>query len=520
MPQKLTRRTFLRNGLAGMCTAAAIKMPATRGHGAEPESGRPNIIYILSDDVGYGDLGCYGATKVRTPNLDRLASQGLRFTDAHAPSAMCTPTRYAILTGEYAWRGANPTGVINGDAALIIRPNTLTVPALLKQAGYTTGAVGKWHLGFGEKGNGPDYNADLKPGPLEVGFDCFFGYSATNDRVPCVYIENHRVVNLDPKDPIEIAYGKPVGNDPTGQSHPELLKMKPAFGHNNTIVNGISRIGYMSGGKAARWKDEEMTDTLTGKAVAFIEKNRDRPFFLYFTPQNIHVPRVPGPRFAGKSAAGTRGDSMEELDWAVGQIMAALDRLGIAGNTLLIFTSDNGGVMNDGYQDGSGNDTSGHLCNGPLRGYKGGLFEGGTRVPFVARWPARIKAGQTSSQMISLVDLLGTCAALVGRGLPADAAPDSFNDLPALLDAGLAEPVRKDLIVHAGSGALAIREGKWKLIPQQVGPRGAVRQQAQLYDLSTDLAEKNNVVAEHPDIAKRLTDLLEKYRKSGRSRGV
>jgi arylsulfatase A-like enzyme len=493
-------RAFLLS-LALAATAAAADRP-------------PNVVLILADDIGYGDLGCYGATKVKTPNLDCLAQQGLRFTDAHAPAAVCTPTRYALLTGQYAWRHPPGSRILSGVAPLSIPVNTLTVPALLKQAGYATGAVGKWHVGLGEKET--DYNGEIKPGPREVGFDYSFIIPATGDRVPCVFVENGRVVGYDPKDPIRVSYGTPVGDEPTGAKNPDLLRLKHSHGHDNTIVNGIGRIGFMTGGTAARWKDEDTADTLTGKALSFIEQHRDKPFFLYFATHDIHVPRVAHPRFRGTSQCGPRGDVIHQLDWCVGEVLKALDQHKLAENTLVIFSSDNGGVMDDGYQDGSGDDTSGHRCNGPLRGFKGGLYEGGHREPFIARWPGHVPAGKESKELICLVDMLATMAALVGKELPASAAPDSFDVLPALLAERPAKPCRESLVVQGGNVALAIRKGPWKLIPdagKKKAPAGP-----QLFNLADDLGEAKNLAAEKPDVVKELTALLTKVRDEPRSR--
>jgi arylsulfatase A-like enzyme len=487
--------------------ALALVPPATRA------ADKPNIVIILADDAGYGDLGCYGATKVKTPNLDRLAKEGLRFTDAHAPSAVCTPTRYALMTGQYAWRHPPGSRILSGVAPLCIKPGTVTLPSLLKDAGYATGCVGKWHLGLGEKE--PDFNAEIKPGPREVGFDYSFIIPATGDRVPCVYVENGRVAGLDPKDPIRVRYGTPVGDEPTGAKDPDLLTLKPSQGHADTIVNGISRIGFMAGGKAARWKDEDMADELTRKAVAFLDKNKGGPFFLYFATHDIHVPRVPNPRFRGKSECGVRGDVIQELDWCAGEVLAALDRLKLADNTLVIFTSDNGGVMDDGYADGAVKDANGHKCNGPLRGFKGGLYEGGTREPLLARWPGKVPAGKTSGELVCLADLLATAAAVAGKELPKGAGPDSFNQLPALLAEKPKAPCRDSLVTHGGGGRLAVRKGPWKLIP---GPAQNEEKGAELFNLADDLGETKNLAADKPDTVKELAALLKQLRDSGRSR--
>jgi len=488
--------------------ALAFPNPLRAADPAKP----PNIVIILADDIGYGDVGCFGATKVKTPNIDKLAAAGMWFTDAHAPSAVCTPTRYALMTGQYAWRHPPGSRILSGIAPLSIKPGTLTVPLLLQQAGYATGAVGKWHLGLGEKET--NYNEEIKPGPRDVGFQYSFIIPATGDRTPCVYVENHKVVGYDPKDPIQVSYGKPIGDEPTEAKNPELLKMKHSHGHDNTIINGIGRIGFMTGGKAARWKDEDMADELTRRAVAFIEKNKDRPFFLYFATHDVHVPRVPHPGFMGTSQCGTRGDVIQQFDWSAGEVLATLDRLKLADNTLVIFTSDNGGVMDDGYQDGSGDDNSGHKCNGPLRGFKGRLYEGGTRVPFVARWPGKIPAGKTSTEIVCHVDMLATFAALLGKELPADAGPDSFNQLPALLAEKPDKPCRDQLVMHSGGGGLAVRKGPWKLIPEP----GMMAKGPELYNLEDDLAETTSLADKMPEKVKELAALLKEVREKGRSR--
>ncbi len=508
------KRTFLPLGAVRhlLLTAGLLCGLAPGAWAAEAQ--KPNILLILADDIGYGDLGCYGATKIKTPNLDRMAKDGLRFTDAHAPAAVCTPTRYALLTGQYAFRHPPGARILSGVAPLSIPTDRLTLPKLLRQAKYATGVVGKWHLGLGEKET--DYNGEIKPGPREVGFDYSFIIPATGDRTPCVYVENGRVVGYDPKDPIRVRYGQKVGDEPTGKENPELLTaMKPSRGHDNTIINGISRIGYMSGGKAARWKDENIADDITARAVKFIEDNKAKPFFLYFATHDAHVPRVPHPRFRGKSAHGLRGDVIQELDWCVGEILAALEKHQLDDNTLVIFTSDNGGVMDDGYQDGSRDDASGHPCNGKLRAFKGSVYEGGSRVPFLARWPGHVPAGKVSQELVCHVDLLAALAALTGQKLPADAGPDSFDILPALLAEKPAKPCREQLVKQAGYVAgLTVRKDRWKLIPPGLKGKGA----AELYNLVDDLEEKQNLAAKYPETVKELRALLEKVQQDGRSR--
>lgn len=483
---------------------------------AEPNHPKPNVIIILADDLGFGDLSCYGATKIQTPNVDRMAREGLRFTDAHSTSATCTPARYALLTGEYPWRRKG-TGILPGDAELIIEPGRTTLPSMLQRAGYKTGVVGKWHLGLGGKG-GPDWNGEIKPGPREIGFDYSFIMPATADRVPCVYLEDQRVVGLDPKDPIEVSYDHPIGNEPTGKDHSELLKMHPSHGHDQTIVNGISRIGYMSGGKAARWVDEDRADLFTSKSVKFIEQNQAHPFFLYFAAHDPHVPRVPHPRFAGKSGCGVRGDVIVEFDWCAGEILKTLDRLNLATNTIVILSSDNGPVVDDGYRDGAVKDLNDHKPAGPLRGGKYSIFEGGTRIPFIVRWPDHVKPG-VSDALVCQVDFLASFAALTGQKLPVGSAPDSRDVLPALL--GESKTGRDQLVEHAR--ALAIRDGNWKFIEPTDGPKRAVNtntelgndRAGQLYDLAADLGETNNLQLQQPAKSRKLANELNAARNAG-----
>ncbi len=478
----------------------------------------PNLVLIYADDLGYGDTGCYGATRVKTPNIDRVAREGLRFTDAHSAAGTCTPSRYAMLTGEYAWRKKG-TGILPGDAALIIAPGRTTLPSVFQAAGYRTGVVGKWHLGLGDPA--PDWNGELKPGPLEIGFTSAFILPATGDRTPCVYVEDHRVAGLDPKDPIQVSYGKPVGDDPTGKANPELLKFHPSHGHDMTIVNGVSRIGTMSGGKAARWVDEDMADTITGKAVQFIEKNAKERFFLYFALHDIHVPRVPHPRFANATDMGPRGNAIAEADWSVGRVLETLDRLKLSENTIVIVTSDNGPVLDDGYKDDAVTKLGDHKPAGPLRGGKSSAFEGGTRVPFLLRWPARVKPG-VSDALVGQIDLLASLAPLVGRTLKDEDAPDSFDLLKALL--GETREGREHLVQQGGP--LSLRAGPWKYImpgrgvarSATTGTEGGADPGGHLYNLVEDLAETKNLAKTEPERLKALAARLDQIRATPRSR--
>ena len=310
----------------------------------------PNVVFIYADDIGYGDLSCNGSKTINTPNVQRMATEGVRFTNAHSAAATSTPSRYAMLTGEYAWRREG-TGIADGDAGMIIRPERYTLADMFRDAGYATGVVGKWHLGLGDEKGTQDWNQRLSPNPADIGFDYSYIMAATGDRVPCVFVENGVVVNLDPEDPIYVSYKQNFPGEPTGKKNPDLLVMHPSHGHNQSIVNGISRIGYMKGGKSALWKDDQIADELTNKAVSFIENHKDEPFFLYFATQDAHVPRVPNERFAGKSGMGPRGDVLLQFDWSVGEILSALKKNGLDKNTIIILSSDNGPVVDDGYKD-------------------------------------------------------------------------------------------------------------------------------------------------------------------------
>ena len=479
---------------------------------------RPNVILIYVDDLGYGDVGAYGATEIQTPNLDRLAKQGIRFTNGHATSSTCTPSRYSLMTGTYPWRQTG-TGVLPGNAALIIPTDKITLPKLFKQSGYRTAAVGKWHLGLGEQIE-KDWNKEIKPGPNEVGFDYSFIFPATADRVPTVFLENHHVIGLEPDAPIEVDYQKPIGNDPTGRDNPELLKMKSSHGHDQTIVNGIGRIGYMTGGYRARWVDEEITPTFLTVAQQFIQQNKDNKFFLYFALNEPHVPRMPSTLFKGKSKLGYRGDAILQLDWTVGQIMDQLESLGLDDNTLLVFTSDNGPVLDDGYEDGAAVLNQDHTPAGPLRGGKYSLFEAGTRVPFIVSWPGKVTCG-TSDAMVSQIDFIASFADMLGLQLPKDTAKDSETTWQALI--GSSQHGRTTLVKNSNSNALAIIHGDWKYIAPNNGSKYNAQvdielgndTNPQLYNLKEDIGERNNLAESMPEKVKELDNILRSIKNNG-----
>ena len=468
---------------------------------------KPNIIILYVDDLGYGDLSCYGASRVKTTNVDQLAKEGLRFTDAHSTASTCTPSRFSMLTGIYAFR--NKAKILPGDAPLLIDPSIATLPKAMKANGYVTAAIGKWHLGMG---NGKiDWNTKITPGANEIGFDYSYLLPATADRVPTVFVENGHVLDLEANDPIEVSYTHKVGNEPTGTENPELLKMKADPEHSNTIVNGIGRIGFMSGGKKARWADENMADSFTTRATRFIRENKDHPFFLYFPFNDIHVPRAPHNRFANKSSMGPRGDVILQMDWVIGQIISTLKELGIDNNTLVIFTSDNGPVLDDGYVDQAEELAGDHRPGGPYRGGKYSMFEAGTRMPFITWWPGTIKPGQ-SNAVISQVDLFASLVSLTG-GKSNTHAYDSRNLKDVLL--GENTKGRKQLLEEGY--VLALREGKFKYIEPLKSPVNYMSQkriemglslQPQLYDINSDPGEQNNLADKYPRQVKKMAKKL------------
>ena len=512
MNENFDRRDFLKTVGLG---AAAFAFPGCTGFSgrATSRSKLPNIIYILADDMGYGDLTCLNkASKIPTANMDRIAAEGIHFTDAHSPSAVCTPTRYGILTGRYCWRTHLKKGVLWGYSPALIEPQRLTVASLLKKHGYRTACIGKWHLGLDwattdgkrpssrkeqTKAQNIDFAKPFGGGPNELGFDYFFGIGASLDMIPHLYIENDRAVEM-----------------PTL----EIKKSPwPAFYRGGPIAPGFKHI--------------EVLPTITKKAVQFIEEHTkqspENPFFLYFPLTAPHQPWVPVDFVKGRSRAGVYGDFVFQVDWTVGQVLDTLDKLKLTDNTLIIVTSDNGSHWKkDFIKEYS------HRANYHFRGMKADIWDGGHRIPFIARWPApmaqgKIKPGASSDETICLSDLMATCAAIVGEELPDNAGEDSYNILPALLGKKLDKPIREATVHHSSRGMFSIRQGKWKLVlgrgsggfsePKHIEPKPG-EPKGQLYNLQEDIAEENNLWIGRPDVVQRLTELLEKYKKQGHSR--
>lgn len=484
--------------LAG--AAGACALPAVGQYVAQE---RPNIVIIEADDLGYGDLSCYGASAIRTPGMDRLANEGLRFTNGHCTAATSTPSRYSLLTGMYPW--TNPDAkILQGNAALIINTQRITLPKVMRQAGYATGAVGKWHLGLGD--GAVDWNKEVKPGAREVGYDYSFIQAATNDRVPCIFIENGRGVGLDPKDPIYVSYRENFPGEPTGKANPELLRMHPSVGHAGSIVNGVPRIGFQTGGKKAQWRDEDMAELFLDKAKNFVKEHKDKPFFLYYGLHQPHVPRVPNERFVGKSGMGPRGDVILEADWCVAEFLKELDRLGLTRNTLVILTSDNGPVLDDGYKDEAKELVGQHKPAGPFRGWKTTMYTGGTCIPFLLRWPDVVKPG-VSDAFVCQMDLLASLAALTGQTYPDKT--DSQNTLAAFL--GMSDKGRRELVIE-GMFNYAFRQGDWVMIP----PYPGTGKTYQLYNTKEDPGQQNNLAEKHPQ---RLRQMMMRFEQLKRETG-
>lgn len=472
---------------------------------------QPNIIIIVADDLGYGDLSCYGAKRIQTPGMDRLAKEGIRFTQGFCTAATSTPSRYSVLTGLYPWSNVDAK-ILPGNAALIIDTNKITLPKLMKNAGYTTGSVGKWHLGLGD--GSVDWNKEVSPGAKEIGYDYSFIQAATNDRVPCVFLENGKVLGLDPIDPLYVDYRINFPGEPSGKDNPELLRMHPSVGHAGSIVNGVPRIGFQKGGRAAQWKDEEMAELFLKKAKQFVSDNKDRPFFLYYGLHQPHVPRVPNERFVGKSGMGPRGDVILEADWCVEEFLKELDRLHLSDNTIVILTSDNGPVLDDGYKDQAVEMVGDHKPAGLLQGWKTTMFDGGTRVPFLLRWPVKVKP-QVSDAFVCQIDFLASFSSLLGQTY--SDKTNSENTLSAFL--GISKKGRKELVIE-GMFNYAYRQGDWALIPTYVNPnRNKMDNPAEdeadaegydykLYNLKQDISQKKNVAKKYP---KKLRELINRF---------
>ena len=463
----------------------------------------PNIVVILSDDYGCGSATCYGADKalIHTPNIDRLAVEGRMFTDANTTSSVCSPTRYSVLTGRYCWRTSLKHEVLGTESPLHIKPGRLNLASLLHKKGYSTAAVGKWHLGYGDKPR-TDFTAELKPGPLEIGFDYHFGVPANHGDIAGVYVENHKVVGLRSR---KLSPGE------TGKN----FKNKPYFGLD-----------------APHRQDENVMSHITTKAVEWIDKQSDKkPFFLYFTPVAVHNPVTPSAKTKGTSKAGPYGDWIHELDLSVGRVLDALDKKGFTKDTLVLFTSDNGGVFKPNNK-GEATDAfkAGLKVNGVHRGGKHDVWDGGFRVPYLLRWPKKVPAGSRCDEPLSLVDTLATISAVVGEALPAEskAAEDSYNMLPAWLGEKYTSPLRPDMILHSADGNFAIRRSGWKWIEGDYHPAtriGALRSRsdqykAQLYNISDDIGETNDLLYQYPEKGEQLKTLLNRYRDGAYSRSM
>lgn len=486
-----------------------------------PSADKPNVLIILADDLGYGDLGCFGDRRVDTPNTTRLANEGVRLTNLHAVASTSTPSRYSLLTGQYAWRRPG-TDVAPGNAGMIIRPEQYTMADMFRNTGYRTAAIGKWHLGLGDKGGEQDWNAPLPAHPADIGFDYHYLMAATADRVPCVFIENGKVANYDPEHPIEVSYRANFPGEPTGRDNPELLyNQRSSHGHDQAIVNGIGRIGYMKGGGKALWKDENIADSITTHAVDFIKDAvaDGEPFFMYFCTNDVHVPRFPHERFRGKNPMGLRGDAIEQFDWSVGRVLDTLDSLGIADNTLVILTSDNGPVLDDGYDDRAEELVGSHSPAGPFRGHKYSAFEGGTAVPGIVRWPGHVKGGTTSDALLSHIDLVASLGELIGATLPKGAAPDSRPGIGGFL--GADTEGQPWVIEFASNHVLSVRTPRWKYIEPndgspmiQWGPKIETgnNPMPQLYDIKADVNERNNVALDNPQVVFDLQNVLRRQR--------
>lgn len=507
MAMKSLRINFMRIKIS-CCALLIAGAVACSPENKKESSELPNVIIFYVDDLGYGDVGSYGAKGVATPHIDHLAEEGIRFTDGHCSAAMCTPSRYALLTGNYAFR--NNAEILPGDAPLLIDTAQETLPKMLKRAGYQTAAIGKWHLGLGH--GEIDWNQKVSPGANEIGFDYSFLIPATGDRVPTVFVENGRVVNLDLDDPIEVSYTERIDPNPIGLERPDLLRQKADSQHSETIVNGVSRIGFMKGGKKALWVDEDFSFVLNDKAKAFILNNKDKPFFLYYAFQDIHVPRMPNQNFVGKSEMGPRGDAIAQVDWVVGDIIKALEEQNLLENTLIIFTSDNGPVLDDGYADQAVELLGDHDPTGGFRGGKYSAYEAGTRVPTIVYWKGKIRHLE-SDALVSQIDLLASLADLTGQEV-GESAIDSQNQL----DVWMGESNKGREVLIEESFTLAIRQNNWKYIQPFKGNtpdwllnkdiETGLSEEPQLFDLNKDSGEQENLAHKYPDKVSELDALI------------
>ena len=501
---RYTRRNFIK--LLGWSSAAYLFFSCKDYE--QKTLFRPNIVYILADDMGYGDIGCLNLEcKIPTPNIDRLAKEGMSFTDAHSGSAVCTPTRYGILTGRYAWRSRLKSGVFTGYSPALIPPHRLTMASFLKKHGYTTACMGKWHLGWDwatsdgkklsdsweEEGKTVDYTRPITNGPNDVGFDYFFGIPASLDMVPYVYIENNRVIE------------------------PPTITIK-----------GDQEYKFYRGGPCApNFRHEEVLPKCTEKVIEFIENQAQttpgKPFFVYFPMSAPHTPILPIKEFQGKTGLGPYTDFVCQCDAVVGQIMKTLEKSNLSENTIFIFASDNGCSPMANFEHLK---KMGHNPSYIFRGYKADIYEGGHRIPFIVRWPSHVKAGTSCEDTICLTDLLATVADIMGEKLPDNAGEDSFSLLENLL--GYPEkPTRGAVVHHSINGSFSIRQGKWKLelcpgsggwsYPRPQEAKALNLPRIQLYDLSQDIAERQNLQAQHPDVVYRITNLLQQYVENGRS---
>ena len=470
--------------------------------GRVPED-RPNIIIMYADDLGFGDVSCYGAKAVETPNIDRLAKEGVLFKQGYAAAATCTPSRFSLLTGAYPFRCENAR-ILPGDAPLIIDTKAMTLPKMLKKAGYATGVVGKWHLGLGH--GSVNWNQPLEDTPLDIGFDESMIMAATNDRVPCVYVEGDQVVGLDTEDPIEVKYQheNPWPDLPSGHENPEQLKMRHSHGHNNSIVNGVGRIGFMKGGEKALWVDEDMADVFLNRTKKFLSDHCEEPFFLYQAFHQPHVPRLPNPRFVGQTNLGPRGDVIAEMDWMVGETLDHLEALGIRDNTIIIFSSDNGPILDDGYEDQAVELCGEHRPAGPLRGTKYSLYDGGTHVPTLLSWRGKVQHGIKSEAVINHLDFIASFAAMLGIELSEGEAPDSQNILGAVL--GESSEGRKEMLLEGSYKTKYFRQEDWVLIPahdggattRSTGTDTGKRPHPQLFNLKIDVSQMTDLAMKHP----------------------